>query len=241
MVIRKFNESGTECFKEYLFEMKREERKDLPEDFLFSDQYTIPARGNIEIERKQFDQKKDLTLYIYELVMKLDEEKIFYSENLWNWLSAFFIDSVCPKYESGYRKVNAIVRHILQSEEWNRYYRHLLACPVRLYHELGEESEIILYGKAYEHGEHLEQLASHQQIASSSGIVEAAAQIYLTKNNKFKTGARGKKGPGIIRRFASDIIPQFQMTYDLNSMSGEEIVNLLPDEFDKWSKKTTSK
>jgi hypothetical protein len=50
----------------------------------------------------------------------------------------------------------------------------------------------------------------------------------------FKLGSRGKEKPGTIRRYARDIIPQFQMTYDLNSMHGKEIVDLLPSEFDRW-------
>jgi hypothetical protein len=54
------------------------------------------------------------------------------------------------------------------------------------------------------------------------------------KKNNIKKGARNKTGPGILRRFTKDIIPQFQMTYDLNSMNGEEIISLLPSEFNEW-------
>ena len=60
--------------------------------------------------------------------------------------------------------------------------------------------------------------------------------IRVTKEEKndIKKGARNKTGKGILRRFTRDIIPQFQMTYDLNSMDGEEILNLLPKEFEGW-------
>lgn len=54
------------------------------------------------------------------------------------------------------------------------------------------------------------------------------------QKNTIKKRARNKTGPGVLRRFTKDIIPQFQMTYDLNSMNGEEILNLLPSEFNDW-------
>ncbi len=48
-----------------------------------------------------------------------------------------------------------------------------------------------------------------------------------------KRGAAGKGG-GSARRLVR-IIRQYQLTYDLNSMNGNEIVELLPDEFAKWN------
>jgi hypothetical protein len=42
-----------------------------------------------------------------------------------------------------------------------------------------------------------------------------------------------KSSPGTLLRFI-DIIQQLDLTYDLYSMSGEEILALLPPEFDKW-------
>ncbi len=47
-----------------------------------------------------------------------------------------------------------------------------------------------------------------------------------------KRGAAGIGG-GSARRLVR-IIRQYQMTYDLNSMDGKEIVELLPAEFYKW-------
>lgn len=78
-------------------------------------------------------------------------------------------------------------------------------------------------------------LVSAQDIATSPGIIEAANILFWDFDKKsFKLGSRGKDKPGTIRRYARDIIPQVQMTYDLNSMHGKEIVDQLPSEFDRW-------
>ena len=47
-------------------------------------------------------------------------------------------------------------RYILNPEEWNKYYRHLLASPVRLYKELGMEIEpnwYVIFRLLQKHGE----------------------------------------------------------------------------------------
>lgn len=100
---------------------------------------------------------------------------------------------------------------------------------------LGPLSKIYLSGKIHEFGEHFEQLASQQKFAANEGVVEAATILYWDDvKQQIKTNARDKKGPGIIRRFTSDVLNQFDLTFDLNSMEGSEIVDLLPHEFNKW-------
>jgi hypothetical protein len=42
-----------------------------------------------------------------------------------------------------------------------------------------------------------------------------------------------KNSPGTLLRFIN-IIQQLDLTYDLYSLGGEEILALLPPEFDKW-------
>jgi hypothetical protein len=52
--------------------------------------------------------------------------------------------------------------------------------------------------------------------------------------NKPKRGAlMEKSSPGTLLRFI-DVIQQLDLTYDLYSLNGEEILALLPPEFDKW-------
>jgi len=235
MQARIFNENGIEYFKDILQQIKEGEINEIPKDLINSTSYTLPFEENIDFDLRLFTSKKEITIYLHDKLDNLERAKIHYNTHLWSWLSAFYFDSVCPINKNNERKVGALVRHVLNIEDWNRYYRHLLASSFRLYDELGDLAEIYLSGKSYEFGEHLEQLASQQKFATSRGVVEAATILYWDKkNSKIKKNARDKIGPGIIRRFTIDILNQFDLTYDLNSMSGEEIIALLPDEFNEW-------
>ena len=63
-------------------------------------------------------------------------------------------------------------------------------------------------------------------------------EIYLLyfdeERGRPKVGAAVKtKKPGTLRRFV-DVIRQFDLTYDFYSMTGQEILALLPAEFDRF-------
>lgn len=240
--LRIFNESGIEKFREYIESVADGSTELMPESLIKSDEYSAENKLRIEIEQLVFTTKKEITEYLHDIISKLEEEEVYYSTGLWTWLSAFYFDTVCPLIEDGTRKPHAEVRHILNTQHWGRYYRHLLATPVRLYAELGELSKIYLAGSPDRHGDLLEQLASTQEIATARGIVEAATLLYWDESaggirrGATSKGSSGKGTPGGVRRFARAIIPQFQMTYDINAMSGEEILKLLPEEFGNWKK-----
>jgi hypothetical protein len=48
-----------------------------------------------------------------------------------------------------------------------------------------------------------------------------------------KRGATTRTRPGNLRRFI-EVFWQFHLTYDLYAMTDEDILNLLPTEFNRW-------
>jgi len=233
--IKRFNPQGIERFRTFLENARHGEIDPFPEEILDSPYHTNGIRTIDIIESKIFDSKADLIKYIHSLVANLDKIQ-FNDTGLWTWLAAFFFESICP-IKNDKRKVQEDSKYILNVEHWGRYYRHLIAAPLRLFNELGELSKIYLVGVPAKHGDFMEQLASRQELATSFGIVEVATFLYWDEDKEnIKRGARNKTGPGVLRRLTRDIIPQFQMTYDLNSMNGQEILELLPSEFDSWKK-----
>lgn len=235
--IKALNEFGIEVFRKEIIEIKSGLKSNLSTDLLISEDFSKEIPENIIIEEETFLSKKELIFYLHNRLEKITTQDKYYDLGLWSWLSVFFFDSICPKENDGKRNPGAIDRYILNVDHWGRYYRHLLAAPTRIYEELGDLSEIYLTGHSSTHGDLFEQLASRQEIATNPGVISAATILYWDEGSeKIKRGARSKKGGGILRRFTRDIIPQFQMTYDLNSMDGNEIIELLPSEFDPWLK-----
>lgn len=208
----------------------------LGQGLLASEDLTEQPEDGPELERTVFSSKEDLITYIAEVFPDASPE-VFYDKGLWSWISAYFFDSVCPVEKDGRRHPGAAERHIPNVQHWGRYYRHLIAAPYRLKHELGALAGIYLTGLPNRQGDLFEQLASTQEIATCRGIIEAASEMYYEQDQKrIKKGAVTQNKPGNVRRFARAIIPQFQLTYDLNTMSGKQIIQLLPSEFNSWLK-----
>lgn len=231
--IRAFNNTGIEQFRSFLESAKDGDIAPFPEDQLVSGYITDMIMPSEVVESKIFTSKSELITFIYDKV-SIRNPIPFRNQGLWTWLAAFYFESICP-VNNGRRKVQEEAKYILNVEHWGRYYRHLIAAPMRLYDELDHLAKIYLAGTPDKHGDLMEQLASRQEIATNPGLIEATTELYWDeKGQKIKRSARNKTGPGVLRRLTRDIIPQFQMTYDLNSMSGQEILELLPGEFDEW-------
>ena len=81
-----------------------------------------------------------------------------------------------------------------------------------------------------------DKLAGRQTLITNRGILDAARLMYFNESgNRPKRGALGReKTPGTLLRFI-DVVQQLDLTYDLYSMSGREILKLLPPEFDRWT------
>jgi hypothetical protein len=91
----------------------------------------------------------------------------------------------------------------------------------------------LLCGPIYKQGDIVEQLASRQELITNKSLIGVATVLYYdSTSGRAKRGAGGK-GLGSPRRLA-DIIDQFNLTWDLYTMTLEEILELLPDEFDKF-------
>lgn len=233
--IRVFNEAGLNEFERIVSEIRNGNIKAIPEDLLFSEEYTSPHEPYINIEKVALKNKNELIPYIVQRLELNNKKELYFNKGLWSWLAAFYFDNVCPADGNGKRKVNETAFYVLRDpKNYTKFYRHLLAYPSRVYSELDESSKIFLIGSFAKRGEVTEQFGAYQEIALNKGIIDAANILYWNdETSNLKKGAAGKGG-GSARRLVR-IIRQYQMTYDLNSMKGKDIVSLLPSEFAKWN------
>ncbi|MBV8391063.1 MAG: hypothetical protein JO080_14755 [Mucilaginibacter sp.] len=233
--VRQFNDNGIELFKQFLYNAKfNNDNSDFSREILYNEKYTEFLSEDFHITDVKFNTKLDAAKYFTDELNLVKNKHYYYNQKLWTWLSAFYFDQVCPVESDGKRKVGQEARYILQNpRNYLTYYRHLLSGPARIYSELNDKGRIFLTGELSKRGDLIEQLQAYQNIAMNKGIIEAADALYWDENgNKLKKGA-GSKGPGTPRRFVS-IIGQFEFTYDLNSMPGQNILTLFPNEFQKW-------
>ena len=103
-------------------------------------------------------------------------------------------------------------------------------------YELGENlSKLLLCTAIPIENKFHHELAGRQNLITNRGTLEAVQELYLDQAaDKPKRGAQVKKtAPGSFYRFIG-IIQQLDLNYDLYSMSGNKILDLLPPEFNKW-------
>jgi hypothetical protein len=233
-LIRTLNEKGIQIFREYLVELRIGLARRVPVELLEDPGYTAKMKGELEVEKLTFDSKLDMGKYLFERFQNLPSSQIDQNIGLWSWLSLYYFDQVCPIKDAGKRNPGQDSRHILDLD-FRRYNRHLLNGPFNTFRLHGERAPLLFYGPLDKPGKYYEELSSRQGFFTNKGVIEAANLLYYeTRRKSPKSGAGGvTRKPGTLLRFI-DVVQQLDLTYDLYSMSGEEVLTLLPSEFDEW-------
>ena len=236
MKVRRLNKDGVEIFIEFLDSLTPEKQREIPFDLLNSSKYSIGLEDNVDVEMQEFSNRYDAAEYLIERFdpkLFLDVE---YDKGMWAWLSLFYFEILCPINKKGYRKPGELARWIPAIGNYQKYLRHLLLGPYRIFlahRDNPERALALLVNPVHQPGEIAEQLSQYKQIVTNPAIVEAATLLFIDKNTKsFKRGAAGK-GAGSARRIEK-FWKQFDVTWDLYGMTTDEILELLPSEFDKW-------
>lgn len=75
------------------------------------------------------------------------------------------------------------------------------------------------------------------KVISNRSLIEAVDRLYFDpaseEGGRPKRGALTRTRPGNVRRLVA-VSDQFDLTYDMYAMSCQQILDLLPAEFDKW-------
>ena len=232
--VRVLNEKGIRVFKEYLFELRGGSMREPPLELLTDQQYSGNINAILQVERLVFNNKLEAAKFLYERFRILPQSQIEKNVGLWSWLSLYFFDQLCPRNKVGRRIPGRDCRHVLDLD-YRRYYYHLLVGTYNIYRLHGEKAPLLLSGPIYETGRHYLELAARQGFITNRGIIEAANLLYfdfLSEKPK-RGGYATRKRAGTLLRFI-DVVQQLDLTHDLYSMSGEEVLALLPPEFDEW-------
>jgi hypothetical protein len=237
MKIRKLTDNGIERLRDYLAELRQGSKSPPPASLLENAEFSAPFKGDPEVEPRIFNNRLELAQYLDQTLDGIFNDNLQNDVHLWSWLSLYFFDQVCPVDESGLRKPGRDDRHILEPGYPNGH-RHLLAGTYLVYsvYGLGDHlSRLLLWTPLHLESKFHHELAVRQTLITNRGILEAADKMYFkeSEGSPKKGALMKKKAPGTLQRFI-DVIQQLDLTFDLYSMSGTEILALLPPEFDIW-------
>lgn len=237
MQLRRFTEPGLKAYKQALAEIRAERADSLPARLLESPDHTETV-SSIAILPKAYATRLDLA----EAVCAVLDEAGLTTESmadlgLWGWLSAAHFDSVCPTAADGSRNPGADYRYV-PTTNFRHFYRHLVRGPVRIYRLYERElsvARILLCQHPSTPGDFVEQLAARQERVTNPAVLGAATKLYFDEATMLpKRGAAAtNRRPGTLRRFI-DVLDQLDLTYDLYGMTTDQLLTLLPAEFNRF-------
>jgi len=235
--LRRFNEEGLNRLGSFLDALRTGDSATDPDVLLRDETITEPVRPEVDIEQQSFRDRWAVGAYLNDKLGDAGIKKLEHDRGIWAWLSIFYFDQLCPLDANNKRKPGERARWIPATDDFRKYYRHLLAGPFLLYRAYRRHPEYIralLCTPPHSPGDIVEQLASRQEIVTNAAVMQVATRLYVGDNGCHKRGSPGK-GPGTVRRLV-DMLNQFDMTWDLYSMSPNTILDMLPREFDHFKK-----
>jgi len=240
--LQRFNDEGVRRFSQFLDALSAESTLAVPTDLLTDAGCVARVLPDRDIEPRQFSNRMDAAAYLDEVLAGLTVADVERDVGLWTWLSLFYFDELCPPDGRGRREPGERARWLPAPDDPRRYYRHLLAGAYRVYRAHRENPwrvMVLLHVPLPVIGHFWYQLASRQEIVTNPAIMEAATDLYMGQGStKAKRGATGEKTPGSVFRFAA-VLNQFDRVWDLYAMNKQQILALLPAEFDRFHNQPT--
>jgi hypothetical protein len=199
---------------------------------LYVDDYSSRLPHPVEIVPRTFANKFEAAEYLHHVLSNAGANTD--DAGLWSWLALFYFDQLSPVDSEGRRRPREDYHYIPSTDSgWQRD-RHLLAGPYKLFAMHREHSRLLLHPPVHQHGTFVYQLGVRRDLIANKGLIEANDLLYWdAKRNAPKRGATTETRPGNLLRLIT-VIQQLDFNYDLYGMRAEEILRLLPAEFDAW-------
>jgi len=249
--VRKLNEKGLEEFESFLSRVrgKRGGSNEKPpfyllEDPQFSDEIKlsnhIKSPKRIDI-LQQFEDRMDFADHLCSFIKTEDDvAKVVNDRFAGAWLALAYFEQICSKDEDGKWKLREKARYVPNINDRRKFYRHLVCSIIAVFSLHRKRGRLVLNGPTNEHPDFLEQLASRSELMVNKSLMEVIDKLYWdSKSEAPKVGAAANVRPfpdGSLRRFVGpgSFYETYQTTFDFWSMTPEEILAILPREFEDW-------
>jgi hypothetical protein len=230
MNIRRFNEAGTLEYKKWLISMKEEDEQELPNHLLEDDEYTEVIDS--EIEDREFLNTREFGDYVNGIL----SESYLGDYGMWNWLSCYYLKYLLPLKNNSRQRPGSINRYLVIENEafaGDPFRRHLVAMPALFTRAHEGESEILnvilSQTNIGTYGDMQEQTLATQEYYYCRPILKTLHRLYYdTDNNRLKSGAATD-----VRRFI-DVVGSLGYTHNFTNITVDQLIDLLPSEFDRW-------
>lgn len=236
-MVRCLTAKGIEEFARYLDQLRRDGSLSPPIEVLVDPSYSVPCTlGNVLVEQRGFANRKEFAEYInhrfLEAGVVVDAEEY----GMWEWLSLFYFDAVCPIGSNGTRKPGVDGRHLLEDPDARRRHRHLLRGPYMLWRRYNGspngELDLLLSYKLPVHGIAATHLGERPRLMASQGVLAAASLLYADPKSGMPKQGYSEEENGL--RAYCKFLNNLPECFDLAGLSTDTVMALLPESFSMW-------
>ena len=235
--VRCLTARGIDEFARYLDQLRRDRDLSPPVEILVDPSYSAPcALGNVFVESRGFASRREFAEYINQRFLEAGVIVDADESGIWEWLSLFYFDAVCPITRDGSRKPGVDGRHLLGDPEALRRHRHLLRGPYMLWHRYNGsptgELDLLLCDELPKHKIAATNLGERARLMASKGALVAASRLYVDPASGRPKKGYSKEENGL-RAFCK-FLKNLPECFDLSGMSADTIIALLPESFSTW-------
>lgn len=241
------NSAGIDVFSAWLSSPNNEPPLNILDDSNYCED--IDREFFLDTE-KLFDTTFELGKYLNEEVFVGVEDSIMLESRsgIWAWVSLALINNLLSRSTARKNKPLDLPHYIeLPSQQGRRLgYRLIVRTAWRLARLHGGLAEVALGSRRSPWGEMAEQMTSRQEIFAHPSFWAVAHRLYLNSKGELRRGATSQRpasarrdpknhvGRGAVRRLPFTF-RQFDRTYLTRAMSREQMLELLPKEYQKWA------
>lgn len=236
-LVRCLTDSGIDEFRDYLTLHQSDKTKVAPPFSLLSHgQHSEPLElADVEVHPRKFASRLEFARYFDQQVSESGYDATLDAPGMWEWLTLYYFDQLCPVRSDGSRKIGHVQRYI-PAVNVHSHYLHLLKGAYAAFLEQSDRSgsdyELVLSSAVNDHGAAFDHLVSRPRLRTSPGVQSAARLLYFDES-RGAPKARFSVGPTRLGEFAKHL-RNLPPEYQLQSMSVESILALLPMEFLDW-------
>ena len=235
--VRCLTPEGIGEFGQYLKELRIHGDLPPPRALLTDEARSVPSGlGDVDVEPRNFASRRDFAEYIDNRFLEAGVFVDADEPGMWEWLSLFYFDEVCPPDKRGFRKPGVEGRHLLRDRDARRRHRHLLRSPYLLYrkYEGGPKGELdlLLCYRLPVHGVAATHIGERFRLSSSPGALVAASRLYFDRVTQRPRRGYSDERNGL--RAYCRFVNNLPECFDLSDLSADTVIGLLPREFEIW-------
>jgi hypothetical protein len=233
MRLRAFNPDGINAFRDYLRKARNDATAPVPTGLLEQPSLTTPVDPAIEVEPRRFPLRIDAARYLSERLKPFKEHRIKNDAGLWTWLTLFYFDEVCPAV-AGQRSVKNDYTYVFEPRNARHFYRHLLFLAWYIITLSPRHNRLFLRVPVSTLDKASEEVFKRLYLTRIPCLFEVLDRLYWDETRqRARRGivdARRVEAGDLYHRFPA-AIRQLERTYDLISLSADQLIELLGPEF----------